>query len=45
MSHSAMQDVAKNYPIEVIEIVMKRSLAILQHQEEMNYKSLSSVKN
>ena len=45
MSHVAMQNAAKNSTIKVIEIVMKNSLAILQHREEMEFKSLSSVKN
>ena len=45
VSHVAMQNVAKHSPVEVIEIVLKKGLAILQHREEMDFKSLSSVKN
>ena len=45
VSHVAMQNVAKHSPMEVIEIIMKKALAILQHREEMDFKSLSSVKN
>ena len=40
-----MQNAAKQIPIEITEIVMKTSLAILQHREEMDFKFLSSVKN
>ena len=45
VSHVAMLKAAKHIPIEVIEIIMKTSLAILQHREEMDFIFLPSVKN